>query len=250
MPYTTVFKRCEIKYLLTEEQKARVLSALAPYIAEDSYGHTSIRNIYYDTDTYLLIRRSIEKPIFKEKLRLRSYGLVSPHDTVFAEIKRKYRGTVYKRRLPLSEMQAAAWMGGERPAGLSGQIASEIDYFLSYYETLAPRVFLSYERDAYIAKRDGLRVTFDSNVLARCEGLSLCEEVGGRSLLPEGMTLMELKCSNALPLYVTSILTREGIYKASFSKYGEAYKTLIFKNTEEDLPCKTCSAASLTPNLR
>ena len=232
MAYITVFKRNELKYLLTEEQCRRVMAAIAPYMEADAYGRTTIRNVYYDTDTYRLIRHSIEKPAFKEKLRLRSYAEVTEDGTVFAEIKRKYHGTVYKRRLPLTEREATAWLSGERPPGLHGQIASEIDYFISYYETLAPRVFLSYEREAYFEREGTMRVTFDRTVLARCEALSLREGIFGTPLLPEGTVLMELKCAGGMPLFMAKLLSREEIRKTSFSKYGTAYTTLIFSHSE------------------
>ena len=61
MAFQTVFKRYELKYLLTRAQKERILEAMEPYMALDKYGRTTIRNIYFDTDNYRLIRRSIEK---------------------------------------------------------------------------------------------------------------------------------------------------------------------------------------------
>ena len=101
MSYTNVFKRYELKYLLTPAQRDAVLLGIAPYMQLDRYGHTTIRNIYFDTGDYRLIRRSIEKPAYKEKLRVRSYRLVGSDDTVFVELKKKYDGVVYKRRIAL-----------------------------------------------------------------------------------------------------------------------------------------------------
>jgi len=168
MAVQTVFQRYEMKYLLTPEQKETVLRAMQPYMEPDRYGRTCIRNLYYDTDTYRLIRRSIERPVYKEKLRVRSYGRVGPDGIVLAELKKKYKHTVYKRRLPLREQEAADWLAGRRDCPVQCQIAAEIDYFLHYYETLRPAVFLSYEREAFAAL-DGsaFRVTFDENILCR-----------------------------------------------------------------------------------
>ena len=233
MSYTTVFKRYELKYLLTRKERELVLAGMAPFMELDGYGRTVIRNVYYDTDTYRLIRHSIEKPPFKEKLRLRSYERAEAGSTVFVELKRKYHHTVYKRRVPLAEADAVAWLAGAGPPDLTGQIIREVDYFLSYYETLAPRVFLSYEREAYRMEGSDFRVTFDENILARREALSLCEEVGGTPLLPEDAVLMELKCSGGIPLFMTSLLTRYAIRRASFSKYGVAYTKLIYNQTED-----------------
>ena len=106
MAFQTVFKRYELKYMLTLEQKQKVLAAMAPYMKLDNYGRTTIRNIYYDTDTYLLVRRSIEKPAYKEKLRIRSYSQAEPDSTVFVELKKKYKHVVYKRRISLPEEEA------------------------------------------------------------------------------------------------------------------------------------------------
>lgn len=228
MAFQTVFKRYELKYMLTLEQKAKVLAAMEPYMKLDKYGRTTIRNIYYDTDTYLLIRRSIEKPVYKEKLRIRSYSKANRDSTVFVELKKKYKSVVYKRRISLPEEEAMEWISGERHCHKHTQIANEIDYFLDYYKTLHPAVFLSYEREAFYA-RDGsdFRVTFDDNILCRQEDLSLESEVYGTPILPEGKVLMEIKCSGGIPLWMTHVLSEEHIYKTSFSKYGTAYRTII-----------------------
>lgn len=229
MAYKTVFKRYEPKYILTSEQKERVVAAMSDHMAPEDYGRTTVRNIYYDTDSYLLVRRSIEKPTYKEKLRLRSYRQASPDGTVFVELKKKYRSVVYKRRISLPEREAADWVAGNAHCKAHTQISNEVDYFLEHYETLHPALFLSYERESY-SSRDGgnLRVTFDDTVLCRQEELSLEAEVYGTPILPPDTVIMEIKCSGGIPLWMTEILSREHIRKTSFSKYGTAYKTLIF----------------------
>ena len=229
MAYQAVFKRYELKYLLTPDQKQAILKAMESYMQLDKYGRTTIRNIYYDTDDYLLIRRSIEKPVYKEKLRIRSYRRAKPDSTVFVELKKKYQSVVYKRRLSLPEKGALEWIDKDAHCHNGTQIASEIEYFLDYYKTLRPVIFLSYEREAYYCK-DGsdFRVTFDDNILCRREDLSLESEVYGTSILPKGKVLMEIKCSGGIPLWMTRVLSEEHIYKTSFSKYGTAYKQMIF----------------------
>ena len=234
MAYQAVFRRYELKYLLTEQQKQAVLSAMEPHMALDRYGRTTIRNLYYDTDNYLLIRRSIEKPVYKEKLRVRCYGPAAPEDKVFVELKKKYDGVVYKRRISLPQQEAMAWLSRSRDTGQRSQISAEVDYFLDHYGTLKPRVFLSYEREAYYA-RDGsdFRVTFDDTVLCRQEDLSLSSEAWGTPLLPDGMVLMELKCAGGIPMWMTRVLSSEEIRKTSFSKYGTAYKNMIFPQLQK-----------------
>lgn len=228
MSYQAVFKRYELKYLLTSEQRERVLAAMEPYMARDKYGRTTIRNIYFDTDSYRLIRRSIEKPAYKEKLRIRSYKKASPQSTVFVELKKKYDSVVYKRRLSLSEEEAVRWISGEKHCRERSQISREIDYFLQYYQSLHPTVFLSYEREAYYCLSGGdFRVTFDDNILYRTTDITLEGEIYGRPILPPGMCLMEIKCSGGIPLWMTEVLSRERIFKTSFSKYGTAYAQII-----------------------
>ncbi len=237
MTVQTVFKRYELKYLLTKEQKEAVLTAMQPYMTLDQYGRTTIRNLYYDTDTYLLIRRSIEKPAYKEKLRIRSYSRIDADGAAFAELKKKYKSVVYKRRIALPYADAAAWLSGEEHPKTHTQIEKEIAYFLDYYGSLHPTVFLSYEREAYYAN-DGsdFRVTFDDTILCRQEELSLTSEVYGTPILPEGKVLMEIKCSGGIPLWMTRVLSKEKMYKTSFSKYGTAYQMLIFPKTHEINP--------------
>ncbi len=234
MSFQTIFKRYELKYLLTNEQKERVLSAMAPYMETDKYGKTTIRNLYFDTDTFLLIRRSIENPVYKEKLRIRSYGKATDNSTVFVELKKKYKHIVYKRRISLPDNEATAWLSGKRHPENHTQIADEIDYFMKLYGTLRPTVFLSYDREAYYAKgKADFRITFDDNILCRQEDLSLQSDIYGKRILPEGKVLMEIKCSGGIPLWMTDVLSKEKIYKTSFSKYGTAYRTLIFPQTHK-----------------
>ena len=130
MVFQTVFKRYELKYMLTADQRQRVLKAMAPYMKLDKYGRTTIRNLYFDTDTYLLIRRSIEKPTYKEKLRIRSYSKADADSTVFVELKKKYKHVVYKRRISLPEAEAVKWLSGEKHTDKHTQISNEIDYFM------------------------------------------------------------------------------------------------------------------------
>lgn len=229
MSYQSVFKRYELKYMLTVGQKERLLSAMDGRMSIDKYGRTTIRNIYFDTDTYQLVRRSIEKPIYKEKLRIRSYSSVTPEDKVFVELKKKYNDVVYKRRISVAEHAAMDWICGRAPSPKNTQISAEIDYFLRFYATVQPRVYLSYEREAYYCL-DGtdFRVTFDDNILARRTELSLCSEPYGERLIENGLVLMELKCSGGIPLWMARALSEERIYKTSFSKYGTAYQKYIF----------------------
>ncbi len=227
MKYQNTFRRYELKYLLTTAQKEAVLAAMSDFMKIDNYGRTTIRNIYFDTDNFRLIRRSLEKPVYKEKLRIRSYSLATPDDMVFVELKKKYQSVVYKRRIVLPEGEVMAAFECGTPLPISSQIGDEIEYFREYYRSLDPKVFLSYEREAYFSL-DGsdLRVTLDDNILYRTTDLSLCSPPSGIPILPEGHILMEIKTSGAIPLWLTHVLTENRIYKTSFSKYGTAYSDI------------------------
>ena len=159
MSFQTVFQRYELKYLLTQEQKKKILQAIAPYMELDQYGRTTIRNLYFDTGNYRLARHSIEKPSYKEKLRVRSYSQADPESPVFVELKKKYRNVVYKRRIALPEKEAMEWLQGGS-CSQDVQIFREVDYFLSYYRNLAPVVFLSYEREAFFSEERIYKTSF------------------------------------------------------------------------------------------
>ena len=198
-------------------------------MALDGYGRKTIRNVYFDTVNYRLIRRSIEKPAYKEKLRIRSYSQATADSTVFVELKKKYEQVVYKRRLPMRETDAMMWACREKPCPVNTQISREIDYFISFYGKLRPTVFLSYEREAYYEKGGtDFRVTFDDTILCRKTDVNLRSEAYGMPILPRDRVLMELKCSGGIPLWMARVLSSEHIYKTSFSKYGTAYRKLIF----------------------
>lgn len=224
MGYQAVFKRYELKYRITEAQKAKILKAMEPYMEADRYGKSTIRNIYFDTDDFILARHSIAKPAFKEKLRIRSYSRADADSTVFVELKRKYDHVVYKRRVGVTEKEAVDWICRGMSTVHDDQVSREIDYFLSLYDGIRPALYLCYDRVAYRMK-DGsdFRVTFDTNILCREHDLSLESDPYGTSILEDGMVLMELKCSGGLPVWMTRILSKERIYKTSFSKYGTAY---------------------------
>lgn len=233
MAYQMTFKRYELKYLLCAQQKEQILRAMQPYMQLDEYGRTTIRNIYFDTENYRLIRRSLEKPAYKEKLRIRSYQLVLPNDPVFVELKKKYQSVVYKRRLVLPEAQVMSHFQNGTPLPVHSQISEEIEYFRKYYATLHPAVFLSYEREAYYSLDGGdFRITFDENILYRQHDISLECEAYGIPLLPYEKSLMEIKTSGGIPLWMTHILTQCGVFKTSFSKYGAAYQHIMHTNIQ------------------
>ncbi len=221
-----VFQRYEFKYLLSASQYCNLLREASPYLTADSHGKSTVQSLYYDTDDYRLIRRSLEKPDYKEKLRLRSYGLAREGDAVFLELKKKCCGVVYKRRIETSVKDIKENRLGE------GQISREIEYFNLFYRGLSPKMLLLYDRAAYFGK-DDLRVTFDSNIRYRTDRLSLSAGLDGTPVINDGRILMEIKTDTAIPLWLAKILSREKIVNTSFSKYGEAYKAELPLKTKE-----------------
>lgn len=220
--FQSIFKRYEKKYIITALQKQKILQAAKPYIVEDKYFHSAVCSIYYDTPSRLMVRNSIEKPVYKEKLRLRSYGVPSADDKVFIELKKKYRGVVYKRRTVMTLFEAEMFLSGKLLP--KTQIEKELAWALKYYEGIEPAMFVSYDRDSYCGIQDEtLRITFDSNPLVREESLSLADGIWGEKILHNGLYIMEVKSPYAIPLWLADALDEQKIFPASFSKYGTAY---------------------------
>lgn len=224
--YQTVFQRKEVKYLLSTQQLQALLPVIRQRMEPDRFPHSSIGSLYYDTPDYRLIRRSLEKPEYKEKLRLRSYGVPESDSPVFPEIKKKAGGIVYKRRVSMGCEDAMDYLGGRCP-GSEGQIFRELDWMLSAYPELAPRVFLGYERDSWKGREGSdLRLTLDWDIRYRTYDLDLRWGFRGTPILSPGQTLMEIKIPGAAPLWLSRALSENGIFPVSFSKYGESYKQI------------------------
>ena len=231
-----VFQRHEIKYMLDRRQRAIVEQAFRGRMLPDPHGESTICNVYYDTPDYRLVRESLERPVYKEKLRMRSYGQVFPEEQVFLELKKKYRGLVYKRRIELAEDRASAYMDGAEPLPYYSQIGREIDYVRSFYRELEAAVYLCYDRSAWYGAEDPkLRATFDQNIRWRREDMELTAAPGGEALLSPQQSLFEIKTAGAIPLWLVEALDKAGAKKASFSKYGEAYK--VFRKERTGVHC-------------
>ncbi len=235
-----VFRRKEQKYLLAPEQAATFRAAMAANMEHDRYATSAIRNIYYDTPDHRLIRRSLEKPAYKEKLRLRSYGDATADSKVFLEMKKKYKGVVYKRRVRLLTQQAQAYMADPAARLEDSQIGREIDYFKQFYRDLRPALFLSYDRESWRSHDGQLRITMDWNILYRTENLDLTQPNSGQPLLEPGTHLVEIKSPGAMPLWLAKVLSENQIRQRSFSKYGTAYLRLLTDHQNESRGSQLC----------
>lgn len=234
-----VFNRREVKYMLTTEDKDALLALLGSYMDSDPFNKDGktypISNLYLDTPSDELIIRSLEKPVFKEKIRLRSYGQVGLEDKVFLESKKKFDGVVNKRRTIFILRDVYRYFEDgtipQNPVGPNGkplkmnyQVMREIDYIMHFYP-LKPKVFISYDRLAFFEKGNSdFRLTIDTNIQARRTDLRLDSPAYGDQLLEEGQWLMEAKAFKAFPLWFVRFLSERKLYKTSFSKYGTEFK--------------------------
>ena len=247
--FTDIFERKEIKYRISAAQFQRVQQELSSRMQPDAYGRSAVSSLYYDTPNFNLINRSLEKPVYKEKLRLRSYG--APVDTTlaqpaFLEIKKKFKGIVYKRRVHITAQAAQAFLDGmpyeqavaafpledaeAQETSLSArslQISKEIAYFNSFYGPLAPAMRIDVMRTAWCMQpeqEDDVRVTFDEDI---CYTNLLAANPRTTPLLPDGDVIMEVKICGAMPMWLVQILDSCVIKPSSFSKYGESYKATL-----------------------
>lgn len=228
-----VFKRYELKYILDSAQYAAIKAEIEKRLCPDEFGRNTVQSLYYDTPDNRLIRASIEKPAFKEKLRVRCYNLNDDDKNVYVEMKRKYDGVVYKRRIACKEGDIAALLNGEAQTDgktQTSQIGKELDYFVRFYGNLVPKILILCEREAFCDKESDLRVTFDENIRYRADDLDFYSSLGGENLLPDDCVLMELKSGSAFPLWLCRILGEQNIKKQSFSKYGSAYEREFIKS--------------------
>jgi len=220
------FQRVEQKYLLTGEQYRALRRGMAPYVRPDVYSHYTICSIYCDTEDFAIVRNSLDKPVYKEKLRLRSYGVPGSRDTAFVELKKKYDGVVYKRRVTVTAAQAAECVCTGR-LRRDDQISREINWFLHSWQP-SPAAYIGYDREAWSGIDDNeLRITFDTNLRARNWDLDLRAGDFGELILPRESILMELKFTGGAPMWLARLLSENGIRPASFSKYGTYYKALM-----------------------
>lgn len=224
------FERYEKKYFLTPIQQEYLLSRMKPYVTADEYGKYTICSIYYDTDDWQLVRESIEKPDYKEKLRVRSYGVPTEDGKIFVELKKKCDGIVYKRRITTDAYKAGPFLCGLEPPEHYGQIGREIAWFQNFHKT-TPKVFIAYDRTAFAGTQDTeLRITFDTKIRWRDTDLDLCLGDHGKALISDDKILMEIKMPGVCPLWLSRLLSEAGVFPVSFSKYGTCYCENILKN--------------------
>lgn len=227
MKLKRAFERKETKYRLDEACFAKFKQELARYMALDEFGLHTILSLYFDTPDFRMIQASMEKPKYKEKFRVRSYGVPTQEGTVFLESKKKINGIVYKRRIPTSFEEYATWQGGGAfpKSPETPQINRELRWLVDQYQDLAPQVLIAYDRMSYFYEEDpDFRVTFDQKIRYRSEDLDLTCGSYGALVAPEVPVLMEVKAMGAYPLWFSHLLTKYHLHKTSFSKYAFTYR--------------------------
>lgn len=233
-----VFNRNECKFLLNDDVYKSLSVKLQEYMDKDDYSKDdnfyTISNIYYDSEDNYLIRNSLMKPTYKEKLRLRAYGVPSENDKVYLEIKKKFNGVVNKRRTSIKLKEAYTFLSTSKKPEIqtymNKQVINEIEYILKLYN-VKPKLYLAYDRRAMFGKDNKeLRITFDTNIRTRRYDLKLEAGDYGEQLLEKGKWLMEIKAEKNIPIWLAQLLSKYKVYKTNFSKYGKEYEKMLINN--------------------
>ena len=226
------FERREKKMLIDNSAVDDFVNDILEYMTPDEYNVGGepymISNIYFDDDGDNVIRHSVSKPLFKEKLRIRSYGVPDKDTKVYIEIKRKLKGVGTKRRAKLPLWQLNEYLEtGKHPEDIkyiNEQVLCEVDYYRSTYNVY-PKVYISYMRNAYFGKDNKkLRLTLDRDITVRRYDLDLSLGSYGDKLLPEGKALLEIKFEGAVPLWFARVMSKYSLNFLSYSKYGTEFK--------------------------
>lgn len=228
MAYANTFKRREMKFLLDEERYEKIRQAVSEFMTEDEFGLHTIMNIYLDNRNNDLIRSSLGKPIYKEKVRLRCYGTKAEDDSeAFLEIKKKYRGLTYKRRFEGKYKELHDYITDGIKPETRGQVFEELDYLIGRM-SLKPKIVICYDREAFYGNDDReFRVTFDGAIRYRRNDLDLRSGDSGAYLMTQPFRVMEVKSVGAIPMQLVRVLSEMKVYHGSFSKYGSIYSSEV-----------------------
>ena len=222
------FRRIEKKYIIDKKQFELIKKGIEKEMYLDPHGKSTICNLYLDTNDYSLIKHSLERPIYKDKVRIRSYNVANTKSDVYLEIKKKYDGIVSKRRIKAKLQDIYAYLNKKNEIPNSeSQVSKELDYYFKYYD-LHPTAYITYDREAYYAKNDnGFRITFDTNITARDYDLALDKGIYGKKIFEQDKILMEIKTLGGIPMWYTKMMSEYEIRPGHFSKYGATYLQII-----------------------
>ena len=227
------FRRVEKKYIINKKQYELILKGIKNEMDLDPHGKSTICNLYLDDDNYSLIKNSLQKPVYKDKVRIRSYNLADLESDVYVEVKKKYDGIVSKRRIKAKLKDVYSYLNKEKSIPhKNSQVGKELDYYFKYYN-LHPTAYITYDREAYYARNDkGFRITFDTNIQARDYDLGLDKGIYGNKIFDKDKILMEVKTLGGIPIWFVKMMSEYEIRQGHFSKYGATYLKII-KEKEE-----------------
>ena len=228
IPIETIFKRLEKKFILNKHQLTSFKKLINNHMQADAFGHYNVLNIYYDTPNWDIAKLQLEKPIYREKLRMRCYNSNNKNSDMFLELKKKYKGVSYKRRTYISDYANSTFTLNEKK-----QIDKEIDYYINTNQ-VSERMFIGYSREAYAGIQDpNLRLTLDTNICYRTHDLNFNDVTNGTKILAHDQTLLEVKIGGAFPLWLAKFLSENQLYANSFSKFANSYLHMNQHNTKD-----------------
>ena len=237
----SIFKRYEKKYLITDAQNAALQKIIHQHMAPDQYGEYLVQNLYYDTESWDVTRTSIEKPTYKEKMRLRCYGETVSDSKFYLELKKKYKGVVYKRRIAIPAQSLSSDSVRSIVSAIPSQISNELDFYLQT-NAVTEKIYIAYQRIAFAGIEDeGLRVTFDTDVHFRLDDLSFSNSAIGQRILPKSKILMEIKALGGMPLWMASALSENEVFPTTFSKVGICYTDYIYQQICDERKVRICA---------
>ena len=235
----TIFSRNEKKYIISQEQSEKLKIRIAEFMKPDKYSTYWVQNLFYDTENWDMIHTSMDKPYYKEKMRLRCYGSIVETDRVFLELKKKYSGVVYKRRVPLTPTNVMAMSIGENLRQSNSQISKELEYHIER-TGVTEKFYLGYHRQAFAGITEGdLRLTIDSDIRYRLDNLDFAQLINRGTALDSNIFLLEIKTTSNIPLWLTKMLGELGIYSTPFSKYAACFTHWKNQENSETLVIKS-----------
>ena len=225
----TIIDRMEQKYFVSFDKYKKLMDIIEDKLVKDKYFSERIYNIYFDNDEYEFMTKSLDKPLYKEKVRLRSYETADKNSNVFLEIKKKFQGHGNKRRVVINYNDAIDYINNKIIPDTNKQIMNELDYTFKK-NNLKPKISLTYDRLSYAFKEDdSYRITFDTNIRYSNKKIDLVDLDDDYCLFNDGY-IMEVKTLKGYPMWFIKALNELKLFPTSYSKVGEAYKELKERN--------------------
>lgn len=226
--------RQEKKFLISIAEFRSTSGRLEKVLRQDPHngvhGYT-VRSLYFDTpyDTdYFEKQAGVE---LRRKIRLRCYD--PKQDFAMLEMKQKQGANQLKRSLRVSREDAQTIMDGDYTPLLNYDepFAAEVYAFMRT-RAYIPKTIVQYNRKAFIAKENRIRVTFDNCITSTESCLDLfSEKLNMNPVLDPYDVVLEVKFNGFLLNYIQSMINCIDKSELSVSKYmlarQNAYQTHI-----------------------